>query len=64
MCQVCILLDREWPGPKNLVAAIYEVSPSGTHIEEIINRVSKDLDENELSNLAGELMREALKMSP
>lgn len=64
MCTICNLLEDTWPGPKNLVRAIYEVAPSGKHIEEIIEKASRGLDEEELENLASELMREALRSSP
>jgi hypothetical protein len=64
MCQICTLLENTWPGPKNLVRAIYELSPSGEHIEEIIDNVSRGLDEEERANLATELLKEALRMSP
>lgn len=63
MCQICSMLDNTWPGPKNLVKAIYEVNPPAEHIEEIIIKVSKGLDEEELSNLASELLLETLRMS-
>lgn len=63
MCTICNLLDQTWPGPKNLVRAIYEVSPSGEHIEEIIQKASQGLDDEERANLATELMLEALRSS-
>ncbi len=63
MCQICSMLNNTWPGPKNLVRAIYEVSPSGEHIEEIIQKASQGLDDEERANLATELMLEALRSS-
>jgi hypothetical protein len=64
MCVICSMLENTWPGPKNLVRAIHEVAPSGKHIEEIIENVSRGLNDEERANLATELLKEALRSSP
>lgn len=63
MCQICNLLNESWPGPKSLVKSIYEVSPPGKHIEEIIEKVSEKMNQDELNEFASELMLEALRQS-
>jgi len=63
MCSICIMLDDSFPGPKNLVRAIFELNPTAEHTEVILNKAMDELSEEGQLDLATEMMLEALRVS-